>query len=110
MKISQATAKPTDLDVPFDGDVVLKVKYRPLTYTVREMESLQEDERNVARIIETIQRLVVEWDLEDDEGNIVGLDDESLRDIPTHIFLQIIREVSNHQSVGAEGKASAAGS
>lgn len=111
MKISQATAKPKPLEVTF-GEAKLNVQYKPLTYTVREMDELQ-DSKDVKQIVSTMKRLVVSWDLTDDDEQPVALDymlneDESvnvadpLLDIPSHIFTGILKAVAEDQKPSGE--------
>jgi hypothetical protein len=117
MKLSQATAKERDLPggVQF-GEEALQVTYRPLTYTVREMDAMK-DSQDTNRIIETVKRLIVRWDLtdndetpipidhpmvEDEDGKLVPADDDPLRDIPTHIFSEILRAVNEDQQPDPE--------
>lgn len=117
MRISEAVAETAEIEVPF-GPHVLHVTYRPLTYTVAQMDEMAKDEKNTRRIIDTIKRLVVQWDLEQDDlvdesgkGVLVPLDHpedeyetDPLRDVGTHIFTKILKAVGQHQAADAEGK------
>lgn len=122
MRISDAVADEREIEVPF-GPHKLQVTYRPLTYTVAEMDAISRDERNPRRIIETIKRLVVKWDLEHDDlvnedgkGVIVPLDhpeddyeNDPLRHIGTHIYSKIIQAVNaDQQASGEAGRPSGA--
>lgn len=122
MRISEADTEAKDIDVQF-GKATLHVTYKPLTYTVREMDALA-GSRDAGQIIETMKRLVVAWDLDDKQGNRVPLDhpmddvmqedgsgpsgrkrpadDDPLRDVPSHIFTGIIQAVGKDQTPSGE--------
>lgn len=112
MKLSQAGAKAKTIPVEFEGGAVLEVTYKPLTYTVNEMDAMR-GETDPSRIIETVKRLVTKWDLTDDAEVPIPLDhpvdedgkpakDDPLRDVPTHIFGEIIRAVGEDQQPDPE--------
>lgn len=105
MRISEALGERLPLAVQFPSSgSVLNVVYTPAAYTVAELEELQKAERDTSRIIKSVQDVVLEWDLTDDDGQPVPLTTEALRHVPTSIFMQIIRAVNEDQSVG-ESKA-----
>lgn len=117
MKISQAVAPKKDVKVPFEG-AELQVVYRPLTYTVRQMDEMAAEAeatgggKATTRLLETIQKLVVTWDLTDEHDKLIVIegdltDDHPLRDVPSHIFVAIIKAVNEDQTPGGS-KASAA--
>ena len=119
MKLSQAVAKERDLTVEFDG-AVLNVKFRPLTYTVRQVSEMQAKAReggdaNVNQVVTTIKRMVVGWDLTDDDEVPIPLDhpyadpesetpadDDPLRDVPMHIFSGVLQAVAEAQAPSGE--------
>ncbi len=112
MKISQATAEVKPLTAKF-GEGVLNFEYRPLTYTVEEMERMQEGTPKAGAIIESMMKLLVSWDLEydpetdaDDEGEpltgVVPLEPDPLRKIPSHIFTGIMQAVGKDQTPSGE--------
>ncbi len=100
MRISQAVAEEKPLAVDFKG-ATLNVVYRPLTYTVREMDALGES-KDTERIIKTMLRLLVSWDLTDENDTPVPIETEPLRDVPTHIFTGIIKAVGKDQAPDPE--------
>lgn len=123
MRISDALKGETPLDVHFPSGSVLRITYRPASYTVAELEEIQREKGNAGRIIEAIRRIVLSWDLVDDNGQPVPLErptaamvtvvdgesgavalsdppDDPLRHVPTPIFLEIIRAVNEDQEPG----------
>lgn len=100
MRISQAVAEASDIEVPF-GSEVLRVRYRPLTYTVREMTEIRESQ-DEGRIVDTMLRLLESWDLTQDDGTPVPIDADALRDVPTHIFAGILKAVAKEQEPDPE--------
>lgn len=123
MRISDALKGETPLEVHFPSGSVLNITYRPASYTVAELEEIQGEKGNAGRIIEAIRRIVISWDLVDDEGRPVPLDrptdamltvidgesgtvarsdppDDQLRHIPTPIFREILRAVNEDQEPG----------
>lgn len=101
MKISQATAVEKALPVPF-GDATLNVSYRPLTYTVTELEKMETGDAKAAQIIDSMLRLLVSWDLTDEFDQPVPLTADALREIPTHIFTGIMQAVGKDQTPSGE--------
>lgn len=128
MRISDALGERIPLAVHFPSGDVLNIVYTPMSYTVAELEELQRSERDVARIISSVRRLVLEWDLTDDDGvpiplqHVTGmrvvtedggtvwepdpdqsgavLPSDPLRHVPTNIFMQIFRAVNDDQTPG----------
>lgn len=92
MKMSEATDAPKDLDVPF-GAAVLHVTYKPVDYTPREMEAAQESQ-DIKRVVDMIARTVVKWDLEDEDGNVIPLEQEALMDVRLNIFHGIFAAIA----------------
>ncbi len=112
MKLSEALSPTTWIPVHFAAGAVLNVEYRPASATIEEMEKLRADteEEQTKRVIANIQSIVVDWDLTHDDGETkVGLDEQSLRRIPTNVFMEIIRAVGRHQSSGEAESSSRAG-
>jgi hypothetical protein len=111
MRISGALAKARPLRVQFEDDY-LNLTYRPASYTVRQLQEIQDEESkrtDPARVVEMIQKMVVDWDLTEDDGVKVDLaNTERLKDIPTPIFMAILREAREDQSVGEAPRPSAA--
>ena len=116
MKISEALSKARDIQVFFEA-AVLNVTYRPVAYTYAEMESLTENDASLGklskeertsrlnRIIELIQRVVVAWDLEDENGvTIDPQNEESLRVVPLNVFTEIMKAVQQDQRVSGEAE------
>jgi len=121
MRVSQAKSKAVDLEVVFE-EGTLQVSYRPISYSLNELDEMQaesvktggtQDERKarMLRITTMISRMVVSWDLEDDNGEPIDPTNiEALQNIPSNIFTEIIQAVKEHNEVGkASGNNSDAG-
>lgn len=125
MKISDALKDVRDIEVPF-GPSVLRVTYRPPSWTVAEAEELQ-GSKDINLVVDQIRRLVVQWDLTDDYDRIVPLEkpvqqpesvtfgeegerirteaavwDDPLRHIPINIYMKIIQAIRKDQTVPGE--------
>lgn len=128
MRISEALGGRLPLAVQFPSGAVLNIEYTAASYTVAELEIIQKAEREPVRIIEAVRRVVLSWDLMDDDGNVVPLTppkreptmsqgddgvwvevpgtdldvaaDDPLKHIPTPVFTQILRAVNEDQSAG----------
>jgi hypothetical protein len=113
MRISDALAKARPLTVEFDSDS-MNITYRPSSYSVEKLEQLVEEdgsERKVAprRMIEMIQNMVISWDLLEDNGEPIDLQNTArLRQLPSSIFLTILNAVKADQSAGEAERPSAA--
>jgi hypothetical protein len=101
VKISQATADSKPCSATF-GENVLNFVYRPLTYTVAEMEAMQEDTPRPGAIIESMMKLLVSWDLTDEDDVVIPLEADALRTIPSHIFTGIMQAVGKDQTPSGE--------
>lgn len=116
MRLSQAVSEAKDVKVTFAGGATLAVTYRPLSYTVREMDAARADAENTDRIIDTMKRLIVRWDLTDDDDRPIALDfpydevdgkqvpspDDPLRDIPTNVFTEILTAIAEDAKPSGE--------
>lgn len=115
LRLSSATSKARPLTVPFEGGDLL-VQYRPASYTVAELDALQADSKNTARIVESMLRTLVSWDLEYDEdsaptpdlaGTVIPLETDALTNtVPTSVFVEVMRKMQEDQSAGEAGATS----
>lgn len=121
MKLSAAVSPARPVTVHFDGDD-LHVEYRPTSYTPAEVVALQEatpttgkrmsaaaQREALDRTIETMLRLIVSWDLEDEDGRTIPLTREALRDVPLNVFHEVQRAIAEDQAAGEAGEPSDAG-
>lgn len=110
MKISEALSPARDIEVRFEA-AVLNVTYRPAAYTIEEIETLEaadgektpeQRHARMERLLDTIGRVVVSWDLtHDDESMIDPLDRATLRtQVPTPVFIEIVKAIREDQKVG----------
>jgi len=117
VKLSQAIAKARDITVPFEGDD-LHVTYRPASFTIRELDALTEaqkkgDGKPTRQLLETVKRVILEWDLTDEDEKVIALDakldDEKdpLRDVPSVVFTEIMKKINEDQQPGGDKTSSA---
>ena len=111
MRISQALSRARDIKVEFE-EATLHVTYRPVSYTLEEMDRLQADttetggtkeqrSARIDRVAGTISRLVVSWDLTDEEDRPINPSDiETLRNVPFNIISEVIQAVRRDQQAG----------
>lgn len=83
-----------------DGVVVtedLTVTYRPSAYTGKteqELNALSKEEWKSEMGLSFINRLVISWDLEGEDGAVFALDIESLATLPTTFIGDVIQGVA----------------
>jgi len=103
MLISDALGEENPLVVTFPGGV-LNIVYRPAEYTVAELQDLTKADRDPKRIVDSMLRLLVSWDLQmlvNNEPTLVPLEFEPMRtQVPTNIFMKILRAVNEDQNPG----------
>lgn len=129
MRISEALGGIKDLAVEFAGGGVLNIRYRPSSYTVADLSNIDDEARkDPYRIITMIRDMVVDWDLEDNDGEPVALQlppgtgnvvtengeqvktkqdkkellrlDPIAQKVPITLLVAIIRGVNDDQSAG----------
>lgn len=103
MRLSDALAESRWIDIPFAGDNILRVKYRPSRATIADMQASLNGplEQQMAQIIHQILDITEDWDLTQDDGETkVPLEFEALRHIPSNIFRTILIGIKEDQSSG----------
>lgn len=109
MRLSQIRAETKALTIPFQaGD--LNVTYRPNTFTAdvadRMTAAAQETDTATDSFLDTVIGILADWDLEDDNGDVIPLEKARLRaEVPVPVFGRIFQEIQRDQVPGAEGKA-----
>lgn len=110
MRISEALAPARDIEVRFEA-AVLNVTYRPAAYTIEEIENLEAadgdstpEQRRVRleRLLDTIGRVVISWDLTDDNEVMINPTDRAMlrSSVPTPVFTEIMKAIREDQKVG----------
>jgi hypothetical protein len=101
MRISEALAEDKPLDVKF-GTAVLHIRYRPPSYTLAQIEEAQADKGNPERLLSMLQSLITEWDLDDNAGERVPIDDaEAIRqNVPLSIYNKIVTAIKDDNAPG----------
>lgn len=126
MRISEALSEAVDIVVPFANGVKLNVTYRPMSYTIAELDKLAAEavrrqdetdeefkERKKAaneRIIDMVQNVLVAWDLTDEKEVAVDFTNrETMREqVPINVFTGILHAIRKNQSSGEAERPSAA--
>jgi hypothetical protein len=102
VRISEALAERKPLSVKFTGGAVLSIEYYPPAWTVAELEENQAD-KNPARIIAMMQKLLASWDLDDDSGEPIDIQNlEAMKHVPTSVFGEISKAIREDQSPPGE--------
>jgi hypothetical protein len=117
MKLSDVTGDRRTAKISFPGrdgqeDMALTVVWNPSAYTPAfEAELLaRAEEHPTGAMAFACTSLLVEWDLENDEGPI-PLTEEGLRNVPLSVMAQIFKQIRiMAQPTSEEGKASGDGS
>ncbi len=110
MRISEALAPARDIEVRFEA-AVLNVTYRPAAYTIEEIETLEatdgektpeQRKARMERLLDTVGRLVVSWDLTGDDDVVIDPTDRAtLRtSVPIPVFNEIMKAVREDQRAG----------
>ena len=90
MRISEAQSKSREPTIDFDHGAVLYVTYRPISYTLEELDALtaiteavggdaQARRSRANRVAEMISRLVISWDLTDENEVVIDPQDIDAR-------------------------------
>jgi len=111
MRISDALSPARELTVPFQS-AELHVTYRPISYTMEQLDEIQakteetggsaeERRARLDRVLDIMTRLVVSWDLTDDEDVVINPENrDAMRKIPMNVFTEILAAVRKDQSAG----------
>jgi hypothetical protein len=108
MRLSDIQKKRVSLAIDF-MDEVLNVTYDP-SFLTPEREQEIDSATDSEQMSKLIAGLVTSWDLVDDEGTAIPLNEDDLLTIPTIILATVLNKVSEDipNQVRAEGKASRA--
>jgi hypothetical protein len=105
MKLAQLRAESKTVLVPFQaGD--LKVDYRPNTFTADAVDkinaAMQDPKKQTDAMFDMIGGMLLGWDLEDDDGTVIPLDDAArLRaEVPMQVFGRIFTALQEDQAPG----------
>lgn len=105
MKLSEISAETKPLTVPFEsGD--LKVRYRPNSFTANAADEINaamaDPQKQTNGMFRMVAAIIAEWDLEDEDGKVVPLDDPAyLREhVPMGVFGRIFQTMNSDQNPG----------
>lgn len=99
-------AEPGD-DTP-EEDRTLNLTVNPGALTpAKEAKIREADDEDSAPLAALLTDLVSEWDMLDEEGQVIGLDLESLMNTPTIVLALVVNEIGKHLEAKAaeQGKA-----
>lgn len=109
------TRREAKIVFPQEGqpDEVLNVVFNPMAYTPafeNEVAEMAEEKPSGAMVHATV-KLLLEWDLEDGEGQPIPLEEEAVTQVPVGVLAQIFRQIRMiSQPSSEEGKDSGGGS
>jgi len=118
MRLSAAVANARPIQVGFAEGAVLSVTYRPSKATpadldriAAEQEAAEEANKKAGRgknrisraevrqMVTSMAELLVSWDLTDDNDNPIDpTDPDALMDVPSHVFVSIMKAVGKDQT------------
>lgn len=111
MKLHDIRSETTDVVVSFQaGD--LNVTYRPNTFTADRADAVQAAANDQSKANDAMFQMVgdvlVRWDLEDDAGQVIPLDDAArLRaEVPVAVFGRIFLAIQESQNPKGTARAS----
>jgi hypothetical protein len=126
MRISDALSEAVDIVVPFANGAKLNVTYRPVSYTIEQLDKLAEEtvrregetdeefkerrRKATERIIDMVQNVLVAWDLTDNNEVVIDFNsrEEMRTQVPLNVMTGILAEIRKTQSSGEAGRPSAA--
>lgn len=85
---------------------MVKLTYRPSAYTgkmERELNELQKGEWKSALGITFLQRLIIEWDVEDVDGTPFPMDTERLAELPSPFIGEVITGIADDMGKSRRG-------
>lgn len=106
MKLSRLM-KPKEAKIAF-GDApedVLTVVYRPGVLTPRMLVELEElDEMSAGKqteaVVALLPRIIVSWDLADDDGTPYPLEPDALMDLPLDVLMTVMQAITDREKPG----------
>lgn len=96
-KLTDLVADRATVAVPFDG-ASLKVTYRPGAITPKVQAAVFKAQREQdvnAGLCQPLSKLLVRWDLTDDEGETVPTTAESLADLPAQLLMRVLEAITD---------------
>lgn len=116
-KLSQLLSDIVEVVIPPDGDDPVRISVRRQFVTpsmqIRLMSVADAPQDEQARtLIEFVHLAVVSWNLTDEEGTVLGLDRESVANVPLAILAEVAQAITEamHADAPLNGAASSAGS
>lgn len=108
MKLSQAVSTRAHTELPFEGtEDKLNVYHNPSCLTCEYEAAIRAEEHNEVAsefLVQTLARTLLEWDLIDDEGIILGEDRkgevvpitaEYLRRVPVELLVHVVTAIGD---------------
>lgn len=104
VRLSDLVSDTRDLAIKIAGET-LNVTYRPSAYTPELEDATQgnfERNRSSGAAAAMLAGLLVEWDLVDDDGEVIEIEVESLRTVPAEVLFAILAEIIDDLQIGKE--------
>lgn len=106
MKLRDLVKETKELKVVYKttrGDFVINLEYRPQAVTLGFLDEINELQ-NMDRLIYQIEKLVVKWDLQDDDDKIIPVTGEAIKEnnIPVYLLNSIIESITRDRLLFAQ--------
>jgi hypothetical protein len=95
IKLSDLTKETSKLSIDLGASEPLEIEYHTRAYTPELEESIVgAQERPAAALAQILQRLVVAWNLVDDNNQPYPLDEEHLGKLPVQVMISIFQNIA----------------
>jgi hypothetical protein len=101
MRLSDLTSETRELAVPYKekpDEYIVKLVYRTHVITPGFMREIQELD-GVDRLVYQIKKIIVSWDVTDDDLKPIPITDEGLAEVPTQLMLWILDQIAQDRYV-----------
>jgi len=101
------------MDLPYAGDV-LHIVYNPQGYSgavEKKVNELRDSEQSAHAVIELLLTMLIEWDLQNDDGTPFPVEAEPMEQLPTTFLADVMGAIAEEIRKAAEaGNSSGGGS
>ena len=106
MKLRDLVKETKELKVIYktsQGDFVINLEYRPQAVTLGFLDEMR-DLENMDKLLYQIEKLVVKWDLQDDDDKVIPVTQEAVKknEIPVYLLSSIIDSITKDRLLFAQ--------
>ena len=110
VSLSQLQNRRKTVEIEYDTETV-QVVYNPAAITVKTLQELTSGDDKAHALIRNLQLFMVDWDVEDGDGNKVPISAELLEELPIDFLVAISEGIDKDVQPGeAKGATSKGGS